>query len=49
MKPATPLPMQVVVDAFYNKPLAQMAPQASRTPEAYRAVVGRLRDALQAD
>ena len=46
MKPAKPLPMQAVVDAFYAKPLAEMGlpPQAPRTRETYRAVLERLAD-----
>ncbi len=42
MKPAKPLPMQAVVDAFYAKPLAAMAPHAARTREAYRTTLLRL-------
>ena len=43
MKPAAPLPMKEVVDAFYAKPLAEMAgPHAPRTRDAYRSVVERL-------
>lgn len=47
MKPAKPLPMQAVVDAFYAKPLSEMAPRAERTPDAYREVIGRLSAALK--
>ncbi|MDX9867073.1 MAG: alpha-N-acetylglucosaminidase TIM-barrel domain-containing protein [Kiritimatiellia bacterium] len=42
MKPAKALPMQAVVDRFYAKPLADMAPRADRSPEAFRAVIARL-------
>jgi hypothetical protein len=42
MKPAKPLPMKEVVDAFYAKPLAEMAPHAARTREAYRTTLLRL-------
>lgn len=42
MKPAKPLPMKEVVDAFYAKPLAEMAPHAARTREAYRTALLRL-------
>ena len=46
MRPAKPLPMQAVVDAFYAKPLAEMArPGAPRTRESYRAVLQRLTEA----
>lgn len=43
MKPAAPLPMKAITDAFYAKPLAEMArPQAPRTRDAYRGAVERL-------
>ena len=46
MKPAPPLPMGAVTDAFYAKPLADMAPSGvSRTQEAYRQVLKRLAEA----
>lgn len=48
LRPAKPLPMQAVVDAFYAKPLAEMArPSAPRTREAYRAVLQRLAGATE--
>jgi hypothetical protein len=34
--------MKEVVDAFYAKPLAEMAPHAARTREAYRTTLLRL-------
>ena len=48
MKPAKPLPMQAIVDAFYAKPLAEMGSQAHppRTREVYREVLKRLADAV---
>ena len=42
LKPAPPLPMQNVVDAFYAKPLAEMAAKTPPTRQAYRAVLERL-------
>jgi len=42
MKPAKPLPVQAVTDAFYAKPLIEMAPHTPRTREAYRAALERL-------
>ncbi|MDD4017293.1 MAG: alpha-N-acetylglucosaminidase TIM-barrel domain-containing protein [Kiritimatiellae bacterium] len=42
MKPAKALPMKKIVDGFYAKPLVEMTPRASRTREAYRAMMERL-------
>ena len=46
MKPAKPLPMQAVADAFYAKPLVEMAPRTPHTREAYRAALTELTAAL---
>ncbi len=48
LKPAKPLPMQAVVDAFYARPLAEMGPQAQqpRSREVYREVLKRLSAAM---
>jgi len=47
MKPAKPLPMRAVVEGFYAKPLAEMAPRAVHTSDAYRSVLGRLAQAAE--
>jgi len=48
MKPVKPLPMQSIVDAFYAKPLEQMAaPKVANAHEAYCAVLERLAVASQ--
>jgi len=48
MKPVKPLPMQVIVDAFYAKPLEQMAaPEVKNLNEAYCLVLERLALATQ--
>ena len=43
MKPAKPLPMKEIVDGFYAKPLAEMAPPAvMNQAENYKAILDRL-------
>jgi hypothetical protein len=42
LKPAKPLPMQAVVEAFYATPLSEMNSHAARTREAYRLLLERL-------
>ncbi len=47
MKPAQPLPMQTIRDAWYAKPLADMAPPSNEDPRAsYRSALEGLADAL---
>ena len=48
MKPAKPLPMQAVTDAFYAKPLREMAPPAcADRGAAFRAAVDKLAAAVR--
>jgi hypothetical protein len=48
MKPAKPLPMQAVADAFYAKPLREMAPPAcADRGAAFRAAVDKLAAAVR--
>ncbi|MDD4870051.1 MAG: alpha-N-acetylglucosaminidase TIM-barrel domain-containing protein [Kiritimatiellae bacterium] len=43
MKPAKPLPMKEIVDAFYSKPLVEMAPPTVTNPaENYRTILNHL-------
>ena len=47
MKPAKALPMQAVVDGFYAKPLAEMAPSAAHTRQAFAAAIRELTDRIE--
>jgi hypothetical protein len=47
LKPAQELPMQQITEAFYAKPLAQMAPQEGKDPRAaYGKALEKLADAV---
>ncbi len=41
-KPENPLPMKPIADAFYAKPLSEMAPRTAHTREAYQETMKRL-------
>jgi len=49
MKPAKPLPMKEVVDAFYAKPLAEMAGSAAKTRSAFSDVVRDLAASMEGE